>query len=149
MGHSSGANLVSLVATDPQFLAAHGVPLEAIHAVISLDGAGLDVVTAMMPGNGASHYHTIAFGADVDRQAQLSPISYAEAPNAPRWLFLHDADNDPSRGRFAQRLADALAAAGARADVVAIHGTSHMGMIDNLGRPDDQGTAVVDAYLAQ
>lgn len=148
MGHSSGANLAALVATDPQWLAVQGLTLDAIRAVVSLDGAGLDVVTAMEPGNGASHYHAIAFGNDLERRARLSPMSYAEAPNAPRWLFLHDADNDPSRGRFAQRLADALAVAGTQAQVVGINGTTHMGMIDALGRDGDPTTAAVDAFLA-
>ncbi len=147
MGHSAGAHLAALVATDPHWLAAEGLSPDTIDAVISLDGAGLDVVSAMAPGAGASGYHLPAFGSDVARQARLSPISYADSPNAPRWLFLHDGDNDPSRGRFAQRLAGALTVGGAEARVVAIHGTTHMRMINELGSDGDATAAVVDEFL--
>lgn len=147
MGHSAGGHLVALVGTDPQWLGAQGLSPDAISGVVTLDAAGLDVVTAMAPGGGASHYHGIAFGPDVARQAQLSPLNHTAAPNAREWAMLFDVDNNPAAGRYAESLAVGLNAAGANAQVIAITRTTHMGMLNRLGTPADPATALLDDYL--
>ena len=45
MGHSAGAHLAALVGTDPRYLRAAGVPIDAVRGVVLLDGAGYDVPT--------------------------------------------------------------------------------------------------------
>ncbi|MFZ6722795.1 alpha/beta fold hydrolase [Undibacterium sp. Ji49W] len=50
MGHSAGAHLVSLVGTDPQYLAAAGLSLSDIRGVIALDGACYDVLRQIADG---------------------------------------------------------------------------------------------------
>jgi len=63
LGHSAGAHLVALVATDPQYLAAHGLGLrESVSGVMPIDTASYDLVA----NNGAAVGRMIedAFGTD-------------------------------------------------------------------------------------
>jgi len=148
MGHSAGAHLVALVGTDPQYLKAAGVPMEAIEGVVLLDGAGYDVAAqAGSPGNIVKPMYDAAFGADPKRQAALSPTVQAAAPNASRWLILpieHRADSQAqSKG-----LADALNRAGATATVVAVPGESHGSLNKSLGEAGDFATEQVEGFLA-
>lgn len=148
MGHSAGGHLAALVGTDPQWLAVHGLSPDMVRGIVTLDAAGLDVVTAMAPGGGASHYHAPAFGTDPNRQALLSPSTHAGVPpNARHWAMLFDVDNNPGAGRHAETLAAGLNAAGSQAQVVAVTRTTHMGMLNRLGQPADPATALIDDYL--
>lgn len=83
MGHSAGAHLSALVATDPRYLQASGVPMAAIKAVVLLDGAAYDVPAQMTEREPIMHATYIqAFGSDAARQRALSPTLQAAAPNA-------------------------------------------------------------------
>ena len=147
MGHSAGGHLAALVATDPQWLAREGLAPDGLRAVVTLDAAGLDVVTAMAPGGRASGYHRSAFGDDAARQARLSPTMHVAVPNARFWLMAIDIDNSPAFAAHAATLAAGLAGAGADARVVAIDGTTHMRMLNELGQAEDRTTAAIDAFL--
>ncbi|MGH7028385.1 alpha/beta hydrolase, partial [Brevundimonas sp.] len=74
MGHSAGAHLAALIATDPAYLAAHGLTPADLAGVILLDGAGYDA-TVPRGGRGPlnralERLYDQAFGAE--REA-LSP----------------------------------------------------------------------------
>lgn len=149
IGHSSGAHLAAMIATDPRWLEEAGVRFDSIRAVVSLDGAGLDVPGIMAAGADASPFYAGAFGRDPDRRAALSPTSHAAAPNAPCWLFLYDGAHNPAAGYFARHLADALIAAGAAAQVVPIGDTTHMKLLHRLGASGDIATGMVDRFLGE
>ena len=143
MGHSAGAHLAALVATDPTYLRAAGVPMAAIRGVVLLDGAGYDVGEQMATRrNLAQSMYEQAFSKDPARQAKLSPARHAEAPNAANWLILPVASRRDSTAQ-SENLA-----AGAKATVSPQAGKTHSSLNKELGSPDDPSTAEVDRFLA-
>lgn len=149
VGHSSGAQLAALIATDPQWLKAVQVPFECIAGVVSLDGAGIDVPGIMAGGARQSPFYAGAFGDDVARQTRLSPLSHIGPPDVANWLFLFDQDHNPSAGWFAERFAEQMRANGQAAHVETVGGTNHMKMLNDLGKAEDTTTRVVDAFIAR
>ncbi len=147
MGHSAGAHLAALVATDPQWLAKAGVPLGAVKGVVLLDGAGYDVAKQMAePRNQVAAMYSQAFGTDPKRQAALSPTRQAGAPNVARWLILPVASRADSNAQ-SQALAAALRAGGSSAKVAPQAGKTHASINRELGAAGDGTTAVVDGWL--
>ena len=149
IGHSAGAHLAALVGTDPRYLAQAGVPIESVRGVVLLDGAGYDVAKQMAaPGNLVSGMYKAAFTTDPKRQADLSPMTFAAAPNAVNWLIINDADRPDSQAQ-SDMLAAALTKAGARAERMPIANTSHMLLNQNVGKAGDAETARIDAFVAE
>lgn len=147
MGHSAGAHLAALVASDPQYLKDADVPMKAVKAVVLLDGAGYDVAAQMKTGGPVvQKLYGPAFGDDPKRQALLSPMSHAAAPNAAAWLALYVDGRDASLGQ-SQALVKALGASGAKARAVAVPDSSHSELNQKLGTDGDMATAEVDAFL--
>ena len=147
MGHSAGAHLAALVASDPSYA---GDAFGAVRGVVLLDGAGYDVPTNMARGDlDAPRLYEAAFGTDPARQAALSPITHVGGPDAPHWLVLYVADRPASRGQ-SEALAAALAEAGGDAQALAITGTDHGRLNRELGTAQGaQQTRAVDAFLAR
>lgn len=149
-GHSAGAHLSALVATDPQYLKRAGIGLERLKGVVLLDGAAYDVPAQSGEGPGIMRpTYAQAFGTDPARQRALSPTLHAAAPNAPRFLILHVEREDGRRQ--SEALARALRHAGTQAEVRALRGRGlrgHMEINRSLGDPDYPGTAIVDDWIA-
>jgi acetyl esterase/lipase len=74
MGHSAGAHLVSLVATDPIYLEECGRGLKDIKGVISLDTQAYDLVE--MLDDWSSEIYSGAFGNDLGVHRTASPIHH-------------------------------------------------------------------------
>ncbi|MDN3645983.1 alpha/beta hydrolase [Pontixanthobacter aestiaquae] len=145
MGHSAGAHLAALVATDPTYL---GDDLAAIKGVILLDGAGYDAVSTLeTAGPLTKRIYEPAFSADPARQAALSPATYVGAPDVSDWLILHVADRARAKAQ-SEMFAAKLRKAGANAEAVAIPNTDHRRMNTELGT-DNLATEKVDAFIAQ
>ena len=147
MGHSSGAQLAALVATDPHWLAKAKVPFAMIKGVVSLDGAGIDVPGIMAAGASRSPFYAGAFGADTARQTRLSPLANLDASDAADWLLVYDAQHNPGVGYFAESFAAVARSKGLRAQVSGIAGTGHMRMLQEIGKPNDQTTLEVNRFL--
>jgi len=147
MGHSAGAHLAALVATDPKYA---GDAFDAIRGVVLLDGAGYDVTAQMAsaaPELWQIYYN--AFTADKAVQTALSPVTHVGGKDAANWLALHVEDRAESREQ-SEMLARRLSAAGAKAEAVAISGTDHGRMNRELGTEAGEAqTRAVDAFLAQ
>lgn len=144
VGHSAGAFLVSLLATDPQHLAAAGVGLDQVRAVAALD-TRYDIAGEIADGGAtAEAMYRNAFGDDPSVWRAASPLTHAGA----------SADEPPfvvvTRGR-ADRVGDArtFAAALDEATVVEATGLSHAQVGDALGQAGDRVvTPVVTAVFA-
>lgn len=147
MGHSAGAHLAALVASDPQYA---GAAFDTVRGVILLDGAGYDVTTHMTAvGNRARAIYTDAFGTDPQRQAALSPLTHVGGRDAPHWLALYVAGREASKGQ-SEMLATALDKAGVNAQAMPISDTDHRGMNRAMGTARGAAqTQAVDAFLAQ
>ncbi|NJC05282.1 acetyl esterase/lipase [Sphingomonas kaistensis] len=149
MGHSAGAHLAALVASDPAYLKAAGVPLGAVRGVVLLDGAGYDVGEQMAePRNAVQSMYAQAFGTDPARQAALSPARHAAAPNAADWLILPVASRRDSTAQ-SEKLARLLREGGSRATVAPQAGKTHASLNRELGTAGDPSTDAVDAFLAR
>lgn len=150
LGYSSGGHLAALLGSDPSFLEKAGVPFAAVRGVVLLDPSALDLppIMAAQGDRTVERYFRPAFGADPTRWSALSPMKQAAAPNAPAWLVLHDANNLLS-GQQGAELAAGLIAAGARARVEAMPGTSHVGLNEEVGREGDRASQSIAAFLAE
>lgn len=147
MGHSAGAHLAALVATDPKFA---GEAFGAIRGVVLLDGAGYDVAANMAEAGpqGWQIYNT-AFGNEPGRQAALSPVTHIGGPDAPNWLALYVEERDIAR-KQAELLVGGLVEAGASASALSIQGTDHGRMNRDLGTEAGAAqTQAVDAFLEE
>jgi len=151
VGHSAGAHLVALVGTDEQYLRAAGLSFADIAGVVPLDGAAYDATNY----GGAETIFTgrmfkQAFGDDPARQARLSPILQAGAPNATHFAILH-IDRPDARLQSGQ-LAAALERAGADVELKGFPGRGLRGHAEinrRMGDPAYPATPVLDAFLAR
>ncbi len=145
MGHSAGAHLAALVATDPQYA---GDAFGAIKGVVLLDGAGYDVAkAAAMPTMELPTLYKDVFGTDPARQKALSPVTHVGGKDAPHWLALYVAQRPGSKLQ-SENMINALAKAGRDASAVGIEGTDHGGMNRDLGTEAGKAqTDAVDAFL--
>lgn len=151
IGHSSGGTMAAQIGSDPRWLKEAGVPFDAVKAVVLLDPAVLDL-PPLMAANAdpiVSRYLRPAFGDDPARQSALSPAKQAEAPNAPAWLILADANNLFSQAQGSDFAATLVAAGVKEATVKPVSGTTHMRLNNEIGQPEDPATAEADAFLAR
>jgi acetyl esterase/lipase len=152
MGHSAGAHLAALVATDPRYLAAEKETLAAVKGVILLDGAGYEVASQLQfGGERIRKLYEEAFGTSEADWAEASPVlRVKQAPAGtpfPPFLIHHVAGRLDSR-RQSHLLADAVVAAGGRAEVYAAEGKSHMTINREFGLDDDAVTEKTWTFLA-
>ncbi|GEO84213.1 MULTISPECIES: alpha/beta hydrolase [Alphaproteobacteria] len=147
VGHSAGAHLAALVATDPVYLGTANVPLTAIRAVSLLDGAAYDIPRQIdMAGTLMRRLYRKAFGDDPQRQNRLSPTAHAAAPNA-RAFLLHCAVRREDACIQAMGLAQALVAAGTPAHVIPVEGANHRDLNRKIGTPGDAPSADIADFL--
>lgn len=147
-GHSAGAHLAALVASDPTYA---GDAFAAIRGVIPVDGACYDVPAQIaLGGFMVQRTYVPAFGTDPARQRALSPIAHAGGRDAPDWLLLHTSARDDAAAQ-SRALADALRRGGSRVQQVEVPARSnrqlmaHMEINRDFGVP---GYAANDAVLA-
>ncbi|NYT39500.1 alpha/beta hydrolase [Sphingomonas sp. R-74633] len=149
MGHSAGAHLAALIATDPAYLQKAGWGLEKLAGVVLLDGAAYDVPAQMADGPRVmGGTYEAAFGSEPARQRALSPTLQAAAPNARDFLILHVQREDGTRQ--SEALGRALTAAGARVKVQGFAGQGlrgHMEINRRLGDADYPATTAVDQWI--
>ena len=138
LGHSAGAQLVALVATDERYLAAEGLPLSAIRGVAGLDGGGYDIpsATASKERN-ADERFDVAFGSDPAVWADASPLTHVgPGKGIPPFLLAYGGNRALSRDQ-ADALAAALQAAGVAAQTYHAEDRNHLTLNRDLGKPDD------------
>ncbi|WP_298162382.1 alpha/beta hydrolase [Brevundimonas sp.] len=125
LGHSAGAHLAALVGVDANYLDAVGLAPADLAGVILLDGAGYDATGDRgggVSGRVLDRLYTDAFG---DQAAALSPTLLVRPGQAyPPFLIFHIESRADSRGQ-SQGMAEALRAAGGRAEVVVAPADSH------------------------
>jgi arylformamidase len=149
MGHSAGAHLAALIATDPAYLQKAGWGVDKLAGVVLLDGAAYDVPAQLTDGPRImGDTYAAAFGSEPARQRALSPTLQAASPNARDFLILHVQRDDGTRQ--SEALGRALTAAGARVKVQGFAGQGlrgHMEINRRLGDADYPATAVVDQWI--
>jgi acetyl esterase/lipase len=141
MGHSAGAHLVSLVATDERFLKGVGLSLRHLKGCISLDTRGYDIVTLMKDTE--APVYAEAFGDDPSVYKDASPLHHVEkGKGIPPFLVCYSggmkAGPCPGRQRAAEEFAAALRAAGGVAEVVDATDRDHGQINRRFGEETDE-----------
>ncbi|WP_171033074.1 alpha/beta hydrolase [Qipengyuania marisflavi] len=143
MGHSAGAYNVLMMGLDPQWLAAAGVPQDAISGVVSLSGPA-DFYPFDKPSSQNAFGHT-------DTPEATQPITYARG-DAPPLLMIHGTGDTVVRPYNSQNLEAAVRNAGGSVTLHEIDDASHAWTVMAFARPFDRDPAVKDwvqAFLRQ
>ena len=149
MGHSAGAHLAALVATDERYLKGQELKLDVLRGVILLDGAGYDIPRQIRIASlqRAKQLYTAVFSDDEARQRDASPMTHVEqGKGIPPFLILYVAARRDS-GAQSTSLADKLQKAGVRAKAVPTEGKTHGTINRELGEDGDAPTQEVFAFL--
>jgi acetyl esterase/lipase len=145
MGHSSGAHLAALVATDERFLSLNGMRPNIIRGVILLDAAGLDIPGTMSPS--FSYMYTTAFGTNPDIWADASPSNHvAPGKGIPPFLICV-ASQIPAFSQSSQQFAIKLNAAGIPVRLVIALDETHSSINDDIGTLFDPVTEYIISFV--
>ncbi|MEZ5139156.1 MAG: carboxylesterase family protein [Acidimicrobiales bacterium] len=134
LGHSAGADIVSNVAAQPGYLAAHGLPLSTLACVGPLDTEGFDKVAASTDGEDLQW--AIALGNNPQYQTEtsanhlLTPAS--EAPDA-----IGVVRGTAQRRRIERAYLDEVAATGAATTLIDASTLTHNEVNSRIGAPGD------------
>ncbi|MBD3675478.1 MAG: alpha/beta hydrolase [Planctomycetaceae bacterium] len=148
MGHSAGAHLAALVATDENRLKKHKKDLSIIDGVVLLDGAGYDIPKKLKLGNSvANSMYLNAFTEDEATQANASPIHHVEAgKQIPPFLIIPIARRADSN-QMSEALRDALITADGDAAIHVAEGKTHGSLNRDIGQPGDPPTTAMMEFL--
>ncbi len=146
MGHSAGAQLAALVATDAQFLAKHGLPLSCLKGAILLDGGTYNLAATAKSSSRHDLLRSV-FGTDPSVWWQASPIKHiGRGKNIPPFLIFY-VPNRVDAAAQALAFTSALRSAGVYSTLTATVGKTHATLNEDLGLPNDKPTASVFDFL--
>ncbi|MEW5725184.1 MAG: alpha/beta hydrolase [Thermodesulfobacteriota bacterium] len=149
LGHSAGAHLAALVATDERYLEAVGLSLRVIRGVVLLDGAGYDLPLQMTMTGGPLFdqiYH-MAFGGDPQRWRDASPSAHVVAHKGiPPFLLFHLGPRQAT-GVQAGKFAEVLTKAEVPVEDQFAQGVSHAALNSRLGQAGDMPTQKTFQFL--
>ncbi|MEO8779304.1 MAG: alpha/beta hydrolase [Rhodanobacter sp.] len=136
MGHSSGAQIAGLLATNPTWLAADGMSLHGLAGFIGLAGV-YDFVP--IPPHDAGMQRI--FGTRPREQRLADPINFVRRGDPPM-LLLQGTDDHEVRAAGSVALARKAQAVGDDAELNLYPGVGHMALVFALSRPlhDQAGT---------
>lgn len=148
MGHSAGAHLAALVATDGRYLAARGLSIEALVGVIPLDGAGFDIPELMRTHERAyGRMYRTAFGDDPKNWSDGSPINHVgPGKSIPPFLVIWAGSRDEARTQ-AQHFADVLNEARVPVETYHAGDKTHLSILTDIGKSGDETTEKILAFL--
>ncbi len=137
-GHSTGAEMVALLGTDPTLLAHGGLDTTSLRCVVVLDAAVLDVSALMNSGGSISLYRQ-AFGSDATEWKAASATQQAAAGHVVRrWLVALRPGEKPLKLQMQKAFVAALRTAGADVSTVDASSIGHGQVIDDIGRSGDK-----------
>jgi acetyl esterase/lipase len=147
LGHSAGAHLAALVATDEKYLQAQGKDLKILKGVVLLDSAGYDIPRRLKEYNArpaAFALYENAFGKDEKTWADASPARHIAAGKGIPPMLIFSIDK---RETVSQEFVDALRRAGVPAAEITVQGKDHEGINNDIGRPGDGATKLIMEFL--
>lgn len=130
-GHSAGAHLAALLATDASYLKAEKLALSDVAGVVAISG-GYRILPIRKD----------VFG-DEAAMAAASPFSHLKGGHPPFLIVYGDGDT-PERHELSKEFRDALKKAGGDAEVLEVKGRTHQELFTKIG----DGDATTEAALA-
>ncbi|MDR5816358.1 MULTISPECIES: alpha/beta hydrolase [unclassified Caballeronia] len=138
MGHSSGAHMASMLATDPRYLAAHGLSNRSLAGMIGLAGPYAVIPTT------DPHMDEI-FPAAL--RSQALPIAFVDGNEPPMFLAAgtDDKDVDP---RNSDRFADVLRAHHDKVELKKYPGLGHVTIVESFSAKPGKPSPVLADVVA-
>ncbi|HEY7270524.1 MAG TPA: alpha/beta hydrolase [Dehalococcoidia bacterium] len=154
-GHSSGAHLVSLIATDERYLARHGLGLNAVRGIASVDTLMYDITSVIESLEvSESQVYRRVFGSEADSWRFASPAAYVEpGKGIPPTLIAFSGTNVPSnpdiRRQCAQGYINTLTKAGISTELVPAPEKTHGQINADLGADGDRVTQAILSFFGR
>lgn len=144
LGHSSGAQMVSLLGTSPEFLPKRNLPLERIQGIISVDTEGYDVYGM---GQAEVNIYRRIFGDDELTWKHASPLlQIASGKKYPPFLIVKR--GKPYRHEMAEKFAEKLRQGGTEVTVITADEYSHFESNNVIGKDKDNIiTPAIESFL--
>ncbi len=136
LGHSAGADIVSNVTTNPQYLGDRGLALDAVDCAGPLDTEGVDKVTANAAGGGEKALWQEALGNAPDYERTTSAITWIR-PHSGIPPTIGVVRGAPVRRAIQTDFLRRLTAAGIPATQIDATGLSHGEVNTRIGAPGD------------
>lgn len=119
LGHSAGAHLVALVATNPRFLGAHHLdPAQVLKNVFPIDTASFDLTDSSRM---VDRMVENAFGTDPTVLKDASPLQHVQKGRNYPSFIIAAAENRPDAIATSQRLNAALTQSGTSSSLITIN----------------------------
>lgn len=153
MGHSAGAHLAALVATDERRLKQHKKDLSVINGVILLDGAGYDIPSQMQGserfGGNLNEMYVYAFTINEAVQKDASPYFHIEKGNTIPPFLIFTAGGRIASVNQSKKMVEALLKAGVQAATIDITAKSHAAINRDFGSADEMITQKSKEFLIE
>ncbi|HEU5154271.1 MAG TPA: alpha/beta hydrolase [Gemmatimonadales bacterium] len=147
MGHSSGASMAALIATNERYLKAEGLDLNALSGAILLDGSAYDVPRRFSDDSLEAHRLLAIFGDDPAGWEDGSAIYHCQkGKGIPPFLMFYLTARAGGTQQ-SQALAGALATAGVKVEIKPIQTLGHYKLNLELGLETNPATADVFSFL--
>jgi acetyl esterase/lipase len=144
MGHSAGASLVSMLATDRRYLAAEGLSPDLVRGVIGVSAGLYDERLLATDPNGP---FGDVFGTP-EQQWEASPLRYVDGTQPP-FLVLFGQFDIPEIPADSTAFYQALVGAGSEAELHMIPDRTHAGIIGRSARPGDPARDLILTFIAR
>lgn len=151
IGHSAGAYLSAIMATDDRYLKEVGLELRDLTGVVLLDGVGYDMPLQMTMTGGPDfdRVYQMAFGVNPRTWNEASPLNYIKpGKSIPPFLVFHLGPGQAT-GVQAGILQSALKDAGIKVESVYARGKSHARLNSELGIPGDEPTRQTFDFISE
>jgi acetyl esterase/lipase len=130
LGHSAGAHLAAIVATDPGLLDGAGVPDGTVDCVVALDSAAFELAGSPAQASGLV---ANAFGDDADVLDAASPLVRVRRDGPPTADMLVVTRGGPARIAAQRELVDAVTDSGGSAELLDVNPYDHLEVNRLLG----------------
>ncbi|MBL9182737.1 MAG: alpha/beta hydrolase [Verrucomicrobiaceae bacterium] len=157
-GHSSGAQLATLICTDDRYLKEVGVSFGSLIGCVPVDGDTYDIPAIIETAETrrrvhhepqAKFGHREKFGNDPAKHVDFSAVTHvAKGKGIPPFLVIHVADH-PDNSAQARRLAAVLKAAEVPVTVYGGKETNHTKINAFIGTEGDATTKALDEFVTR
>ena len=145
VGHSAGAQIVSMLGTHPQYLRAAGVHFSALRGVVSLAGI-YDVRNLSDEPESWQIVDYKIYGQTVAARASISPGIDID-PHAPKFMIVCGSEDDPDACNRATYFLHHLQAVDVNAVLIRDIGADHMGVLRSAIDPRDPVSKAFHTFI--
>ena len=142
IGHSAGAYLAALLATDERYLAAQGLTLAAIRGVVPVSAFYWVEKTGVAPDRDKR-----IWGTERETWIDASPAHHLSARVPPMLLLYADGDDAWRRQQNVEAAAALTAAGASKVAIVMLPGRTHNSIWSRIADPDDEAATRIVRFV--